>query len=87
MEDNYPNPFSQATQIRFNVQSEDGSAMRVKLSVFNVDGQEVAVLEDASFTPGSYQVQWNADAFPSGVYYYKLSNGSSEEIKKMTLLR
>ncbi|HEY6907708.1 MAG TPA: T9SS type A sorting domain-containing protein [Ignavibacteriaceae bacterium] len=36
---------------------------------------------------GSYAVEFQADKFPSGVYFYKLQAGNFSQVKKMILLR
>jgi photosystem II stability/assembly factor-like uncharacterized protein len=80
---NYPNPFNPSTQIKFNVPE----AANVKLSVYNILGQEVAVLIDRDMTAGQHEVTFNASSLPSGAYLYKLQQGSSVMIKKMLLLK
>ena len=78
---NYPNPFNPATKIRFAIPSSGN----VKLTVFNELGQTVAQLVDGFLNNGSYEVDWNAGSFSSGVYYYKLESGEFVETKKMIL--
>jgi hypothetical protein len=65
---NYPNPFNPSTDIRYNV----ASASVVKLSVYNILGQEVAILLNAQRQPGSYTVRWNAARQSSGIYFARL---------------
>ena len=45
------------------------------------------VLVNQQLQPGSYEVDWDASAYPSGVYYYKLESGSFTETKKMVLIK
>jgi hypothetical protein len=80
---NYPNPFNPATSIKFSVQK----ASDVRMSVFNVLGQEVAVLVNETLQPGAYKVVFNASALASGVYFYKVTAGSFSETKKMVLIK
>ena len=80
---NYPNPFNPVTQINYQL-LKSGNA---KLSIFNALGQEVDVLVNESQNPGNYTVKWNAGAFPSGVYIYKLESGSFVSSRKMILLK
>jgi hypothetical protein len=42
---------------------------------------------DEKLHPGKFNVRWDADNFPSGVYYYKLQAGDFSETKKMILLK
>jgi photosystem II stability/assembly factor-like uncharacterized protein len=80
---NYPNPFNPVTKIRFDLPS----ASFAKLSVFNTAGEEVAVLVNSRMNGGSHEVSWNASGFPSGAYFYKLSTGNFQEVKKMVLVK
>jgi hypothetical protein len=50
-------------------------------------GREVAVLVNEQLNPGTYEVEWNADNFPSGVYYYELSAGEFRQTNKMVLVK
>ena len=80
---NYPNPFNPTTDIVFSLQyAED-----VTLKVFNVLGNEVAVLVNERRMAGEYHEAFNAAGLPSGVYFYKLSAGNFTETKKMLLLK
>ncbi|HLF15797.1 MAG TPA: SdrD B-like domain-containing protein [Bacteroidota bacterium] len=70
LEQNYPNPFNPVTTIRFNL-PEDGI---VTLRVYNALGQEVAVLLDReALLEGTEEVDFDASALPSGVYFYRMS--------------
>ncbi len=80
---NYPNPFNPVTQIGFRI-AESGL---VKLTIYDALGKEVAVLVDQQLQPGTYEADWDASSFPSGVYYYKLESGSYSETKRMVLLK
>lgn len=80
---NYPNPFNPTTNIIYTV-SEPGM---VKLSVFNILGQEVQNLVNGYRAVGSYEITFDAIDLPSGVYVYKLEAGSTVLSKKMTLLK
>ena len=80
---NYPNPFNPTTEIRFQVPA--GS--NVKLVVYNLLGQEVAVLVNEKKEAGSYQVAFNAQNLASGVYMYQLKAGSFVQTRKMLLLK
>jgi len=88
---NYPNPFNPTTKIKFAISGS--SVAQTFLSVYDILGREVATLVNESLKPGSYEVQWNAANFPSGVYYYKLvvgdntNNGGFTETKRMILIK
>ena len=83
LEQNYPNPFNPSTTIEFKIPSEG----LVTLKVYDILGHEISVLMNEKLHPGSYNVVWDADNFPSGVYYYKLQSGSFSETRKMILLK
>ena len=59
----------------------------VDLSIYNILGQKVATLVNEKQKAGSYQVEWDASGFASGVYYYRLEAGDFVDIKKMILLQ
>ncbi|MFA5011669.1 MAG: exo-alpha-sialidase [Ignavibacteria bacterium] len=83
LEQNYPNPFNPTTNIKFAIPR----ASSVKISVFDATGREVKVLVNEQLQPGTYQADWNASAYSSGVYFYKLSAGDFLETKRMILLK
>ncbi len=80
---NYPNPFNPTTNVEFRVKNEG----LVKLVVYDILGREVAVLVNEEKPTGTYKATWDAKAFPSGVYFYRLNAGEFVETKKMVLLR
>ena len=80
---NYPNPFNPSTKIKFDLPQ----AGNVNLRVFDVLGREVSVLVNESLKPGKYEVDFDASALPSGVYFYNLIAGGHVETRKMILLK
>ena len=81
---NYPNPFNASTTIHFKVPSE----AQVRLTVFDAIGRKVSVLTDRVYPPGEYDLNWNANDFASGVYFYRMeSEGKLLGMQKMTLLK
>jgi serine-aspartate repeat-containing protein C/D/E len=85
---NYPNPFNPATTIRFDLPE----AGQVRLSVYNLLGQEVAVLADGKRSAGQYDVRWDGlDArhlpAPSGIYLVRIKAGSYVGKGKLLLLK
>ena len=83
LEQNYPNPFNPSTSIKYSV-PENGF---VKLSVYNLVGEEVSVLVNETVDAGFYEVAFNAANLPSGTYFYRLQTGNSLQTKKMILLK
>jgi hypothetical protein len=83
---NYPNPFNPVTIINYELPITS----YVKLSVYDILGREVAVLvnpADAGLKPGTYEVEWDASNYPSGIYFYKLETNEFSETKKMMLIK
>jgi hypothetical protein len=80
---NYPNPFNPTTEIRYTTR-ESGI---VNLSVFNLLGQRIAVLVNQVQPAGQHQYRFDANALPSGVYFYTLRAGPYTETKRMVLVR
>lgn len=80
---NYPNPFNPSTKISW--QSPVGGWQTLK--IYDVLGKEVATLVDGEKSPGSYEVEFNAQDLPSGIYFYQLKTGSFAETKKMILIK
>ncbi len=83
LKQNYPNPFNPTTNIKYNIPV----ASNVKLAVYNVVGEEVAVLVNGFVQEGFYEVTFNASSLPSGVYFYKLQSGNLVQTNKMMLLK
>ncbi|MEM1268540.1 MAG: T9SS type A sorting domain-containing protein [Bacteroidota bacterium] len=83
LEQNYPNPFNPTTSIRFSV---DGP-QDVRLAVYDVTGREVAVLIDGQRAAGTYNVTFDANTLPSGLYLYRLDAGAGSVVKKMMLVK
>lgn len=81
--ENYPDPFNPTTKIRW--QSPVGSHQ--SLRIYDVLGNEVAVLVDEYKPAGSYEVEFFASGLTSGIYFYRLSSGGFVDIKKMILLK
>jgi hypothetical protein len=80
---NYPNPFNPVTTIPFEVSQNS----HVKLSVYNVLGQEVVVLLNKITPPGRYQVRFDGLNLASGIYIYELRSEGNTLRKRMVLLK
>jgi Secretion system C-terminal sorting domain len=80
---NYPNPFNPTTVIRYSIPQMN----HVTIKVYNVLGKEVATLVNEEKPAGSYQVNFSALHFSSGVYYYTISAGNFNATKKMILMK
>jgi hypothetical protein len=88
---NFPNPFNPSTRINFSLPFESN----VRLTIYNILGQEVRVLVDNQVQPvGSYNLTFDASDLPSGIYFYRLTASSAGEnnrnfvdVKKMMLIK
>jgi trimeric autotransporter adhesin len=86
---NYPNPFNPSTMIKYGLPSES----KVKLVIYNSIGETVGQLINKTQSAGYYEVTWNAQSMPSGIYFYSVeavpNDGSKSfrEVRKMILLK
>jgi len=85
---NYPNPFNPSTKIKYSVPQSSN----VVIKVFDVLGNEVAILVNEEKPIGTYEVEFNSHSgivrnLTSGVYFYQLNAGEFINTKKMLLLK
>lgn len=80
---NFPNPFNPLTLISW--QSPVGSHQTLK--IYDLLGEKVVTLVDEYIPAGSYELKWDASAFPSGIYFYQLQAGEFVETRKMLLIK
>ena len=83
LQQNYPNPFNPTTIIEFSLSEKS----MTNLKVYNILGQEVAILVNEVKSAGSYKVNFNASGLTTGIYFYQLSAGSRKIVKKMMLIK
>jgi len=86
LQQNYPNPFNPATTINYSLSAESW----VNLKVYNILGQEIAVLINSRISSGNHTVNFNADKLPAGIYIYKIivsgiEGSSFSSVKKMII--
>jgi hypothetical protein len=80
---NFPNPFNPTTTIGFEVPFRT----HLKLTVFDVLGQEVATIANGEYEAGIYRLAWNASSMPSGVYFYRIEASGYVNTQKMVLMK
>ena len=85
---NYPNPFNPNTKITFDL----SQSQEVYLAVYDILGQEVAVLTNGLLPAGSHVVNWdgiskNGEQMNSGVYLAKLTTENQTQSVKMILMK
>ncbi len=83
LEQNYPNPFNPSTTFRYSIPTQS----KVVIKVYDVLGNEIATLMDEEKSIGTYELTWNAEQLPSGVYFYQIKAGEFIQTKKMLLLK
>jgi photosystem II stability/assembly factor-like uncharacterized protein len=93
LKQNYPNPFNPSTKIKYSVPQTS----QVQIKIFDVLGNEIETLVNEEKLVGTYELMWNAEQLPSGVYFYQLlvsalqgkdgKAGSFVVTKKMILLK
>jgi hypothetical protein len=79
---NVPNPFKDGTMIHFSLPEMDHATLTVQ----DVAGRTVATLVDGVLDAGVHAAEWNDDA-ASGIYFYRLTAGSTTLTKKMILMK
>ncbi|MCK9424433.1 MAG: T9SS type A sorting domain-containing protein [Ignavibacteriaceae bacterium] len=80
---NYPNPFNPETNISYQLPVTS----KVSLKVYDVLGNEVAILVNEEKPAGKYQVKFKGSSFSSGVYFYQLRVGQFVQTMKFVLLK
>lgn len=85
---NYPNPFNPTTTIKFSLPK----SAEIRLTVYNILGQEVTRLAEGRFSAGQHTVSFDAasragSALASGIYFYRLEADGHALTRKMTLLK
>ena len=85
---NYPNPFNSTTAIGFALPR----AGAIRLAIFNLLGQQVAVLAEGTYAAGSYTLRWDGvsyggRALAAGLYFYRLQTPWGVQTRKLLLLK
>ena len=80
LEQNYPNPFNPSTTISYQLPE----ISNVKLSIYDILGRQMKVLVNGEKPGGKYDINFNANNLPSGIYFYKLDAQSKVSAKHFT---
>ena len=81
--ESYPNPFNPSTHIRYALPEK----AHVRIDVYNMLGEQVAVLVDGEQEGGYHEVRLSGEGWASGVYLYRLQAGSFVATKKLLKLK
>lgn len=79
---NYPNPFNPDTEVVYRITKP----AKVRLEVFNCNGQQVATLVDDIQRAGVHRTRFQGHPHSAGIYVYRLSTPDFTETRKMVLL-
>ena len=80
---NYPNPFNPSTTIKYALPK----ASTVKITLYNILGQRIAVLLNQKKGAGYYTMQFNASGLASGMYFYHMQAGNFNKVKRMIVIK
>ena len=80
---NYPNPFNSSTVIPFSIEKEAW----VRLSIYNILGQEIVSLVNRQMERGYHQVVWDVNGLESGLYFYELKLGHDKKLDKCLYIK
>ena len=80
---NYPNPFNPTTNISYSISQRSF----VTLKIYDVLGIEVTTLINKEVRAGSYEVEFDANNLPSGIYFYQIRAGAFVDTKKLVLMK
>jgi hypothetical protein len=80
---NYPNPFNPVTNISYSLKANGF----VILKIYDALGREIETLVNKNQNAGKYNVEWNAESYSSGVYFYKLETKNFSDVKSMVLIK
>ena len=83
LEQNYPNPFNPTTKIKYSVPART----LVTIKIYDITGSEIYTLVNEELDMGWYEMDFNAAALSSGVYFYRMQADSYVNIKKMLLIK
>ncbi len=80
---NYPNPFVGSTTITFKTKGGHTSIM-----IIDTLGRTIRTLVDEVYPDaGQYTVTFNSEKLPAGVYYARLQNGPTQQVRAMLKVR
>lgn len=83
LDQNYPNPFNPSTTIQYSIPED----CNVKLAVYNMLGEEVAIILNMIQEAGKYEVNFSASKLSSGVYLYRIETANHTASKKLLVLK
>lgn len=83
LKQNYPNPFNPQTWIKYEVPQQT----HVRIVVYDLLGNEVAVLVNGEKQAGRYEINWKPTSLSSGIYFYRMQAGKYSATKKLVFMK
>lgn len=83
LEQNYPNPATSSTKIRYHIPETS----QVRLRVIDMHGVQLVLLVDKTENAGTHESVLDASAFSPGIYFYRLETGTFSQTKKMVVVQ
>jgi hypothetical protein len=79
---NFPNPFTSKTTIQFST-----AGGHTLIQIFDTLGRLVKILTDKEYVAGTYRLDFDSDLLPTGLYYARLQNGITQQVRAMVKVR
>jgi len=79
----YPNPFNPVTKISYGLPFDND----ITVNIYNIEGRRITTLTEGIRTAGNHIIEWNAEGYPSGVYFLKLDAGEFTQTQKLMLVK
>ena len=78
---NYPNPFNRSTTITYRI----ALTTQLELSIYNLLGSRIELIETATKAAGTYNLEWNAQQLPEGIYLLQLKTDKQIITRKIII--
>jgi len=79
----YPNPFNPVTTLRFALPEN----LEVSIVIYNLQGRQIEALRDGYMDAGYQSVVWDANRYPSGMYFTRMIAGDYVKTQKLMLVK
>ena len=88
----YPNPFHSQISVSIDCENSPISSKQAKIEIYNIKGQKIKQLRIKNYELGINKITWNGtdsrnNKLESGIYLFKISTGSSYNLKKVLFLK
>jgi hypothetical protein len=83
LEQNYPNPTENFTVISYEI----GNPSHIKLELYNSENVSVSTLKNEYQGSGRYEIKFNTENLPGGIYLYRISTDAYTEVKRMIVVK